>query len=310
MMDGRRRGKVIVWVVVAVLLAVGLAIGLAPRLGLLDDAPGLPPVKQEEPTIQVEADPAPSFEPNALKELVQRHQAEGINATVTAYMRWLAANAKRIREIKDYSMRLLKTERVAGKVWPTEIADVKVRHQPFSVYMAYSEPKGLKGQEAIFVDGKNEGRIVGHTGGILSLVGTLRILPTSPRAMQGNRHPITEIGLAHMVEEAVRNVPVDQEKGYTDFEFKLDEMVEGKSCTCFIVKRKRSEPTDHDPAFHSDWMYFDDALLLPIYYRRFEWPSKAGEEPVLVEEYTHQNLKLNNGFSDLDFDEKNPAYRY
>ncbi len=305
------RGRAVIWVGLTVLIALGVGIILIPRSGLLDDAPSETPLAPATPPpITIEADPTPSFEPGALKQLVEKHLPDGIDQTTTAYMRWLAANAKRIREIKDYSMTLIKTERIAGKVWPTEIAAVKVRHQPFSVYMAYSEPKGLKGQEAIFVDGKNEGRIVGHTGGILSLVGTLRILPTSARAMQGNRHPITEIGIAHMVEEAVRNVPVDQERGYTDFEFKLDEKVEGKSCTCFVVKRKKSDPTDHDPAFHSDYMYFDDEILLPIYYRRYEWPAKEGEEPVLVEEYSHKDLKTDNGFNDLDFDDKNPAYHY
>ena len=38
--------------------------------------------------------------------------------------------------------------------------------------------------------------------------------------------------------------------------------------------------------------------------------SKAGAEPELMEEYTYLNLKLNNGFTDADFDIKNPNYRF
>jgi hypothetical protein len=305
-----RSGKLLGWVLLALVVLLGAGLVFIPSSGLLDDAPSSAPPKTEEPAITVEADPAPSFEPGALRALIEKKLPDGIDATVTAYIRWLAANARRIRELHDYSMTLVKTERLYGRMMPTEKAAVKVRNQPFSVYMSYSEPKGLKGQEAIYVDGKNEGRIVGHTGGLLSLVGTLRILPTSPRAMQGNRHPITDLGISHMVEEAVKNVPVDQEKGYTQFEFKLDQKIDGRPCTCFIITRKRREPTDHKPLFHSDLMYLDDELLMPIFYQLYEWPEKEGDPPVLAEEYRHQDIKINNGFSDIDFDEKNPAYNY
>ncbi|MBY0587042.1 DUF1571 domain-containing protein [bacterium] len=303
-------GKTIVYVVLALVVLLGLAIGLLPYSGWLDDAPAASAPSPSTPTITVEADPAPSFEPGALRQLIEKKQSDGMDATVTAYIRWLAANAKRLRQMSDYSMTLIKTERINGRVYPTTKSTVKVRNQPFSVYMSFSEPKGLKGQEAIYVEGKNEGRIVGHTGGILSLVGTLRILPTSPRAMDGNRHPITDLGMSHMMEEAIQNVPVDQERGYTTFDFKLGEMIDGKPCTCFIITRQRKEPTDHNPPFQSDKMYFDDELLLPIFYQCYEWPEKEGDPPVLAEEYKHVDVRLNNGFTDVDFDEKNPAYHY
>jgi len=305
-----RSGKAVWWVLLALVVVLGGGFALL-RSGILDDA-GAPEgaKKPEPPPITVEADPAPSFEPGALKALIEKNLPKGIDETVTAYIRWLAADAKRIRDFKDYSMTLVKTERIDGKTWPTEKAFVKVRNQPFSVYMAFSEPKGLKGQEVIFVEGKNDGRIVGHTGGILSLVGTLRILPTSARAMQGNRHPINDLGISHMVEEAVRNVPGDLKRGKTEFEYKLGEKKLGKTCTLFIIRRKEVDPEGKDPKFHSDYMYFDDETNLPIFYQLYEWPEKKGDPPVLVEEYAHEDIKVNNGFTDLDFDEKNPAYHY
>ena len=306
-----RSGKAVLWVVIALVVLLGGGFALL-RSGILDDkgTSAGTSKRPEAPPTNVEADPAPSFEPGALRALVEKNLPNGIDSTVTAYIRWLAADAKRIRDFKDYSMTLVKTERINGKMWPTEKAFVKVRNQPFSVYMTFSEPKGLKGQEVIFVEGKNDGRIVGHTGGILSLVGTLRVLPDSPRAMQGNRHPIMDLGISHMVEEAVRNVPGDLKRGKSEFEFKLGEKKLGKTCTLFIIKRKEVDPEGKDPKFHSDYMYFDDENNLPIFYQLYEWPEKKGEKPVLVEEYTHQDLKIDNGFTDLDFDEKNPAYHY
>ncbi len=57
-------------------------------------------------------------------------------------------------------------------------------------------------------------------------------------------------------------------------------------------------------------LFVDDELRLPIRYEAYEWPTKAGEQPPLAEEYTYLNLKFNNGFTDADFDTKNPNYRF
>jgi hypothetical protein len=37
---------------------------------------------------------------------------------------------------------------------------------------------------------------------------------------------------------------------------------------------------------------------------------EAGGQPVLMEEYTSMNVKINNGFTDADFDPKNTAYKF
>ncbi len=40
----------------------------------------------------------------------------------------------------------------------------------------------------------------------------------------------------------------------------------------------------------------------------YTWPEKPGDPPQLEESYTYVNLKINNGYTDLDFDPENPAY--
>ncbi len=51
-------------------------------------------------------------------------------------------------------------------------------------------------------------------------------------------------------------------------------------------------------------------LNVPIRYESYDWPTEKGGEPILVEEYTYLNLKLNNGLTDLDFDVNNPKYQF
>ena len=57
------------------------------------------------------------------------------------------------------------------------------------------------------------------------------------------------------------------------------------------LRRRRTEPAD-------------PLRVLRLARRR------PGGQPELLEEYTYLNLKLNNGFTDADFDTKNPNYKF
>ena len=54
--------------------------------------------------------------------------------------------------------------------------------------------------------------------------------------------------------------------------------------------------------FHMARIFVDKELNLPIRYESYDWPKEPGGPPELMEEYTYLNLKLNNGFTDADFD--------
>ena len=57
-------------------------------------------------------------------------------------------------------------------------------------------------------------------------------------------------------------------------------------------------------------IYLDDQLNLPIRYEAYDWPDQPGDKPVLLEEYTYVNLKINQGLTDADFDVHNPQYGF
>ena len=62
--------------------------------------------------------------------------------------------------------------------------------------------------------------------------------------------------------------------------------------------------------FHLARIFIDDELNIPIRYEAYGWPSRTGDLPVLEEEYTYLDVKLNNGFTDDDFDIRNPNYGF
>ena len=53
----------------------------------------------------------------------------------------------------------------------------------------------------------------------------------------------------------------------------------------------------------------DDELQIPIRYESYDWPQKEGGQPVLLEEYTYTDLKVNVGLTDKDFDPDNEVAR-
>ncbi len=57
-------------------------------------------------------------------------------------------------------------------------------------------------------------------------------------------------------------------------------------------------------------IFVDDQLNVPVRYEAYEWPRQPGGKPELIEEYTYLNLKLNNGFTDADFDTHNKDYHF
>ena len=67
-------------------------------------------------------------------------------------------------DVQDYSATLIKKERVRGRLTDNQYLFVKVRHQPFSVYISFLAPEDFKGREVIYVAGQNGNKLLAHEG--------------------------------------------------------------------------------------------------------------------------------------------------
>jgi hypothetical protein len=209
--------------------------------------------------------------------------------------------------IKDYSATLVKKERVGDTINEQEFLFVKIRQSPFSVYTYFLGPARKKGQEAIYVEGKNNGNIVGHGVGIQKVVGTVKLPPLGMLAMRDNKYPITEIGLFNLTEKLIEIGEQDMKFGECEVKTIRGTKIDGRSCTCIEVVHPVPRKNFR---FHKARVFYDDELQIITRYEAYDWPIEAGGQPILNEEYTYVKLKINNGFTDADFDENNPAYGY
>jgi hypothetical protein len=223
-------------------------------------------------------------------------------------LRWAYSGMGDLEKIQDYSATVAKRERIGGKVLDYQYMFVKLRQKPFSVYMYFLGPPDQKGREAIYVDGKNNGNMWAHGTGIeATMFRTVSLKPDGPIAMRNQRYPLTELGILNLTRRLAEVGEEDKNFGECDVKFYENAKINGRVCTCIEVIHPVPR---RNFRFHLARIFVDKELNLPIRYESFDWPANAGGPPELLEEYTYLNLKLNNGYTDADFDVKNPNYKF
>lgn len=222
---------------------------------------------------------------------------------------WAQRAAARIEnDVADYSAILLKREAEGGTLGEPQRLLLKIRHQPFSVYVYFYEPEDRCGDEAVYVDGRHEGNLLAHTTGTMgAMLGTLSLKPDGLVAMEGQRHPLTDIGILNLTQRIAQAA----ENGLSDARCQVDIMpgqqVDDRNCRCIQIRN----PADRERYMYSQWrVYIDDQWDLPIRFEAYDWPAQPGAEPLLAEQYTYSRFEWNNDFTDADFDIRNPRYGY
>ena len=207
--------------------------------------------------------------------------------------RLMAEARQAYQQVRDYSCLFVKQERIGGQLGAENLIDMRVRAQPFSVYLHWLGPANLKGQEACYVAGANNGQLRVHSTGIAGAIGFVSVSPTDPRVMQNNRHPITDAGIGHLIDIYGQRWELERRLGKTTVrvgEFQYNQ----KRC----VRVELIRPDNHGGQFYSyrTLMYFDKTTHLPIRVESYDWP-KQGSPPggELFESYSYANLKLNPG---------------
>ncbi len=230
----------------------------------------------------------------------------------------LLAYAREIREhlesqVADYTATMVKRERINGRLGSEARMLLKVRNRrveaadavPLSCYIKFVEPASTRDREVIWVEGRNDNRLISHEGGFLNLK-RFELEPSGTLAMLGNKYPITEIGLVRLVEKLIEKGERDRQLGDCQVEIVDGQSVGGRACRLLQVTHPQP---DAGFDFHIAQIFVDVERQIPLRYAAFLWPQ-PGEEPPLEEEYMYLDVQLNVGLTDEDFDPENAAYRF
>jgi hypothetical protein len=207
------------------------------------------------------------------------------------------------QNITDYACTFKKQERVDGELNDPQTMFMKVRNQPFSVYMFFLAPADTQGREVLFVAGENEGKMVVRETGLKRMMGKMNIDPNGALAMRGQKYPITNVGIRNLTAKVLAVAEADAK--FQECKVDVNPAVKFGDRMATMVQVTHPQPR---PNFHAHvWRIFlDNELKVPIHYDSFQWPDAPGQAPPPESSYTYANLKVNNGFAARDFSADNP----
>lgn len=267
----------------------GLMLGWAPIGASEESAPA-----STQPKPAAEAKPAAEG-----KAAPQGKQPSPLDPDIAEARQRLATMEK---DIQDYSFTMVKRERVGGQLLDHEAIYTKIRHNPFSVYMYFLTPAAKKGQQVVYIDGRNNGNLIAQPVGLAGKLGPYHLPINGMLAMQGQRYPITEIGFVNLTRRLIE-AGTDGEttdgvtvKHYDNVKVKagFDPRITRLTEVIHPVKRPQDK-------YHIARIYIDKERNIPIRFESYDFPKTPGGTPELLEEYTYADVKLNNGFTDADF---------
>ena len=266
-------------------------------------------------------EPEENLESKSLVDTITMKKVEAANHPLDPLMT-LADKSLNIIDSKffDYSAKMLTQVRTGDTLHEENLMFVKVRHEraianddndrettiPFSIYTRFLKPKSKVGQEAIWVRGKEDDKILGHGTGILNFK-IVRLDPMGSFAMSGNRYPIYQIGFRNLIIKMKEFGENDRKYNECDVQIDRNIEVDGRPCTLLTITHPFKR--DHFD-YHIAKIYIDNEYEIPTGYEGYLWPENDGEDPPLLEKYFYLDLKLNCEFKDIDFDVSNTKYDY
>jgi hypothetical protein len=222
--------------------------------------------------------------------------ADGSSA-MDAPLRLLGEAREAFRGVRDYSCLLIKRERIRGQLQADQVIVMKVRSQPFSVYLRWQEPRSVAGQESCYVVGRNDNMMRVHPTGLAGIAGWVTLDPRDPRVLEHSRHSITEAGIGNLLERFGQRWDEERRLNLTQVRI-ADYEYNKRPCT----RVETMHPPGDKFSFFRTVVYFDKETHLPIRVENYDWPrSRTGANGELAEVYSYVDLRFNVGLRDDDF---------
>ncbi len=247
--------------------------------------------------------------------------------------------------LTDYTMLLVKQERRGDRLEPEQTFLVKWARPQRTYFKALDGPQ--KGQEVLYVQGRNRDRLKAHKGSFPDI--TMSLDPHGSWAMAHTHHPVDEVGIPRFVAIVLENVERGLREGKGSTRYRGEDTVWSRPCfrvelvsppdgkthvmqpgeTLWDVARRYGQsmhvllhsnrrrkwrgPKDPRPG---------DEVFVPEFYagrvdlwvdRELRLPIRAliyDHHGLLYECYEHRDLRVNVGLSDRDFDPANPEYDF
>lgn len=202
---------------------------------------------------------------------------------------------------EGFEIRMQRQERIAGD-WQDKpfLNHIRLRRQPQQVYMAWLSGGPKAGQEILFDARQRTDAMYGHLGGVLGFVSKWIALDGSI-AKQNSNHTVLNLGPDFVAEVLGREVGRQNAAGRSTRADQVEVLKVAGQRTIALTWA----PGAADPAAYAARTRVCLNLKQPWALQIESWAA-SGEirERILYERVEPKS------FTDLDFDPKNPAYRF
>lgn len=233
--------------------------------------------------------------------------------TLVRKVEMLKKGVKFLESTPDYTAQFMKRELVNGELLEEQTMAMKLRHEPFSIYLKWMDFE--VGREVMYVDGVNDGKMLVHSGGWKARLPAILMAPDCTLAMKEARYPVTRAGLLSLATTIIDYNSQDLvARNYSRCVQLDDQMVGDRSCATFIL-----EYFDRDSSkeYRKSVTLIDKEWCVPLYIKNFGWPGEDFnqedadlDESTLIEHYTYSDVKFRSSLSALDFDNTNEDYNF
>ncbi|MBA4031610.1 MAG: hypothetical protein C0478_12075 [Planctomyces sp.] len=218
-----------------------------------------------------------------------------------------------LQQTPDYTAQFTKQELVAGELTEEQAMFVKIRHQPFSIYLKWLT--GDAGREVLYVAGENSDKMIVHAGGWKARLPAISIEPESSLAMAESRHPVTRAGLMELTKLMLEyhNGDLKNHGNIATCQLLENETFGDRPCTAFQVEYSSKAVS---PEYRKTITIIDNEWKVPVCIRNFSWPSSnAGgsetlDDDTLIEAYSYTEIEFRQQLATADFDSSNEEYRF
>jgi uncharacterized protein DUF1571 len=226
----------------------------------------------------------------------------------------LKSGRERFGQIRSYSATFTKRERIGTYVTDLTTMEIKVRHQPFAVYLKWLEGPGA-GREVLYPDGANDGSMLVRMGGLKGrLIPAFKIDAGGALAMNEARYPIAKAGILGLGESLIAHREQElQNQVYARARQEANADVDGRRCAVYVFE---FDDQDRAPDYRKSIQYLDREWNVPLHVENYGWPEPgqhlvgaALDEATLIEYYKYSNI-VTNSLTDDDFSPSNAEYRF
>ena len=203
-------------------------------------------------------------------------------------------------QVLDYTCRFQKQEKIGGTLAKTETMQMKFRAKTFSVYLKWVGDVST-GQEVLYVEGANDGKVAAHPSGILGfLFHKVMLDPAGKTALKHSRRPVTFAGMANMLRLGIPQCERAKANGDLTLTYEGLRDLEGRPTYVF----KRVLPQKEDYPCPVLILYVDRQFMVCVRTDAYDWDG------TLLSQYIYTDLVINPGLKDEDFSVDNREYNF